>query len=61
MEDLVDKALNQNFVPVVDDRGVFIGIVKRKAIIQFCYQRYKSLEETCGPVPEPTVLPANIL
>nr|WP_294524872.1 CBS domain-containing protein [uncultured Blautia sp.] len=37
MEDLVDKAINQNYVPVVDDQGFFIGIITRKAIIKFCY------------------------
>lgn len=35
MEDLIDKALNQNFVPVVDDRGSFIGIITRRDIIRY--------------------------
>lgn len=35
MEDLIDKALNQNFVPVLDDQKNFIGIVTRKDIIQY--------------------------
>lgn len=35
MEDLIDKALNQNFVPVVDDQNNFIGIVTRKDIIRY--------------------------
>lgn len=39
MEDLIDRALNQNFVPVVDDRGSFIGIVTRKDIIKYYYQK----------------------
>ena len=34
MEDLIDKALNQNFVPVVDDQKNFIGIITRKDIIR---------------------------
>ena len=34
MNDLMQKALDQNFVPVVDDRGSFIGIVTRKAIMR---------------------------
>ncbi len=34
LQALVDQALRQNFVPVVDDRDVFIGIVTRKAIIK---------------------------
>ena len=37
MEDLMEKVLNQNFVPVVDDNDIFIGIVKRKDIIHYCY------------------------
>ena len=40
MEDLVSKARNQNFVPVIDDKKIFIGIVTRKDIIDFCYQEY---------------------
>ena len=35
MEDLIDRALNQNFVPAVDDRGLFIGIITRKDIIKY--------------------------
>lgn len=42
MEDLVDKAMNQNFVPVLDDQKNFIGIVTRKDILQFCYGKYKN-------------------
>lgn len=33
IDDLIEKVLNQNFVPVIDDDGVFIGIVTRKDII----------------------------
>lgn len=32
---LVTLIVNQNFVPVEDDRGLFIGIVTRRAIIEF--------------------------
>ena len=39
MEDLVQMAMNQNFVPVVDDRGFFIGMVTRKDIIKYCYSK----------------------
>lgn len=35
MEDLLDKAMQQNFVPVLDDGGHFIGIVKRKEIMKY--------------------------
>lgn len=34
MDELLDQALAQNFVPVVDDRGLFMGIVTRKDIIK---------------------------
>lgn len=33
--DLFQQSLKQNFVPVVDDRNVFIGIVTRQSIIQY--------------------------
>ena len=46
MEDLVRMAMNQNFVPVIDDRNVFIGIVTRKDIIRFCYERYVEKKES---------------
>lgn len=45
MEELVSRAMNQNFVPVIDDKGIFIGIVTRKDIIEFCYKNYKWAEE----------------
>ena len=32
-EELLECAVNQNFIPVIDDRDSFIGIVTRKAII----------------------------
>ena len=33
-EDVVRTILNQNFVPVVDDRNVLCGILTRKGVIQ---------------------------
>ena len=41
MEDLLDRAINQNYVPVVDDQGYFIGIITRQAIIKYCYNELK--------------------
>ena len=35
MEELLNSAMNQNFIPVVDDSGSFIGIVTRKDIIRY--------------------------
>lgn len=39
MHDLISRASTQNFVPVVDDKDAFIGIVTRGSIIQYCYQQ----------------------
>ena len=36
MHDLIERASHQNFVPVVDDYGAFIGLITRKAIISYC-------------------------
>ena len=39
MHDLIQRASQQNFIPVVDDYGAFIGIITRKAIINYCYDQ----------------------
>ena len=39
MQDLVQRASAQNFVPVVDDKDAFIGIITRSAIIKYCYKQ----------------------
>ena len=36
MYELVERATYQNFVPVVDDKEAFIGLVTRRAIIKYC-------------------------
>ena len=41
MEDLYQMALNQNFVPVVDDQGVFIGIITRRSIMEYFFKSEK--------------------
>lgn len=43
MEDLLALVIDQNFVPVVDDVGVFIGIVRRREIIEH-YARKRGIE-----------------
>lgn len=45
MENLFEKITNQNFVPVVDDKGVFIGIVTRKDVLLYLAGKLKSMEE----------------
>ncbi|WP_333650316.1 CBS domain-containing protein [Lacrimispora sp.] len=44
MEDLIGKALNQNFVPVVDDQKNFIGIITRKDIIRYFYEKSRDVD-----------------
>lgn len=39
VEALIARAVDQNFVPVVDDREVFIGIAPRKPIIEHLARR----------------------
>ena len=39
MHELVERASNQNFVPVVDDKDAFIGLTTRKAIIRYCREK----------------------
>lgn len=39
IDSIITLARNQNFVPVVDDDGVFIGIIKRGDIIDYCYNQ----------------------
>ena len=42
MDELVAAAMTQNFVPVLDDKHSFIGLVKRGAIIQYCYDQCRA-------------------
>ena len=43
MEDLVMTSMNQNFIPVIDDNRIFIGIVTRKSIISYCFEKYQNI------------------
>ncbi|MEI7025253.1 CBS domain-containing protein [Paenibacillus sp. y28] len=36
MESLISLAAAQNFVPVIDDQNVFIGMIRRREIIEYC-------------------------
>ena len=40
MHELVERASTQNFVPVVEDKDTFIGIITRRSIIQFCMHQF---------------------
>lgn len=47
MEDLMLRAMNQNFVPVIDDQENFIGIITRKDIISYCYNKLNEQNKKC--------------
>lgn len=34
-DELVERLLSQNFVPVIDDRGAFMGIVTRQRMLEY--------------------------
>lgn len=40
MQELFTAVLDQNFVPVVDDRNVFIGIVRRTTVLEYIFRQY---------------------
>lgn len=42
LEDLLLITMNQNFVPVVDDRNIFIGIITRSDVLQYFYNRLEN-------------------
>ncbi|MFR0735248.1 MAG: hypothetical protein ACLSHU_14760 [Oscillospiraceae bacterium] len=35
---MINRASEQNFVPVIDDKNTFIGLVTRRAIMRYCQQ-----------------------
>ncbi|GIP17399.1 inosine-5-monophosphate dehydrogenase [Paenibacillus montaniterrae] len=43
IEDLIDLSMQQNFVPIVDDKDHFIGIIRRSDIISYCKNKLFSL------------------
>lgn len=45
MESLISMSVRQNFVPVVDDDNVFIGIITRSSIIDYCFNNMKNDKE----------------
>lgn len=46
MEELLLKVMDQNFVPVTDDRGAFMGIVTRRDVLKHFYQQQTQLEQS---------------
>jgi CBS-domain-containing membrane protein len=57
VQDLFSLVIDQNFVPVVDDHDIFIGIVRRREILEHYYKMYQSKAKE----KKKTVYPSNIL
>lgn len=55
IEDLLQLALQQNFVPVVDAHQIFIGIVTRKDILQYFSAQVFAEQESAEQWQEQTV------
>lgn len=49
MKDLVRLAGKQNFVPVLDENGILMGIVTRKAIIGYLDEKLKNIPDEKFP------------
>ena len=45
VNELIENVKEHNFVPVVDDRGCFIGIVLRRDILNFLLEHYEKRKE----------------
>jgi len=45
MEDLISRAVEQNFIPVVDDQEIFIGMVRRREILEYCSKALANIGE----------------
>lgn len=41
IEEAFQLSLDQNFIPLIDDRGMYIGILKRKTIIEYLINQNK--------------------
>ena len=48
MEQLIERVREHNFVPVVDDRGCFVGIILRRDILNFLFNHYTKNEKRGG-------------
>ena len=42
MDELLLQVMDQNFLPIVDDRGCFAGIITRKDILKYFYDKQKT-------------------
>ena len=40
VEEMMERVREHNFVPIVDDRGCFIGIILRRDVLNFLFEHY---------------------
>ena len=45
VNELIERVKEHNFVPVVDDRGCFIGIILRRDILNFLLKFYENAKQ----------------
>lgn len=45
VEDLFTALISQNFVPVIDDSNIFIGIIKRRDVVSYAQKRLKDIDK----------------
>ena len=45
VEELIETVKEHNFVPVVDDRGCFIGLILRRDVLDFLHKYYLDSEK----------------
>lgn len=43
IEHVFKQVMEQNFVPVVDSRGLFVGIITRKTLLTRIYKKHKDI------------------
>ena len=48
IDELLERVCEHNFVPVVDDRGCFVGIILRRDILNFLFKHYCKNEKEKG-------------
>ena len=44
MDELLLKVMTQNYVSIVDDSDSFIGIVTRRDVMRYYYEKIKEIE-----------------
>lgn len=54
MQDLLAGVMDKNFVPVVDDRDMFVGIITRKDVLKYFAAAEARAEGCAAPAEDPS-------